>query len=575
MYEIRRCILLLLFSMIIGCSGGGGGSSAVNPPTASARPPVLTGVFNDSTVSGLRYETTTQSGLTNTAGTFRYQSGETVSFSLGGIQLGSTQGASQVSPLDLFNVTDLDEARSTGVDRQLTNILILLQSLDRDQNPGNGIDLASLDEDLASDELNFNDENFLRGNYRRIVNQHAGFYQSAKAALNHFLDALALSVTIEVLERELLDLDGDSVLDQIILHEYSERGNLSKTEVIDAVSDEVLRTTSYEYDEIGNLSLVTNGTTIESFVFHPTFGVLSQSTESNGEIISQVENQYDAVGNLVSSSIIGFNRIVVSSGSLTSSLLPTLITAPTPIPPDLLNDSFTDNLIGAIESGTLFDILGTGGLFSPNPISPSNISSDTSNRYDDSGNLTETISTQTFGSDTQINTTTFAYENNLLITATTVFDLGQLTTEITFRYDSEGNQESCERTVNGVVQDMGGVFFDTQHPNVFFPGALVVLGAASSLLATCSDLIEFDTAGRISRITQPGTSIFREFVYEYTYLDNRLTEIRLVADSGFSQVQSLAYSTSGLLIEVVLFRNDELITRRALEYKSLVLPGFP
>jgi para-nitrobenzyl esterase len=48
--------------------------------------------FYDSPVAGLEYKTQTASGITNEKGKFKYYPGETVTFSIGGLVLGSARG---------------------------------------------------------------------------------------------------------------------------------------------------------------------------------------------------------------------------------------------------------------------------------------------------------------------------------------------------------------------------------------------------------------------------------------------------------------------------------------------------
>jgi len=95
---------------------------------------VLTGVFVDSAVEGVSYATDTQAGITNSAGEFLYKIGEEVSFSIGSIEFPPVLGAVQVSPVDMGLVSS--DPRQTTV-----NIARLLQSLDDDGDPENGIDI--------------------------------------------------------------------------------------------------------------------------------------------------------------------------------------------------------------------------------------------------------------------------------------------------------------------------------------------------------------------------------------------------------------------------------------------------
>lgn len=135
------CALLL-----VGC---GGGSS-----TPASENMVLTGVFVDSPVEGATYATQTQSGTTNAAGEFSYLAGEQVTFSIGAMQLPTVAAAAQVTPVDIA-------AGSGNPTAMTTNIARLLQSLDQDGNPDNGITIpsaaaasaASLNFDVSTDDF--------------------------------------------------------------------------------------------------------------------------------------------------------------------------------------------------------------------------------------------------------------------------------------------------------------------------------------------------------------------------------------------------------------------------------------
>ncbi|MBV1879084.1 MAG: hypothetical protein KUG79_15695 [Pseudomonadales bacterium] len=246
----KNC-LALVFTMLflVACSGG---SSSDNPP------PLQTGRFVDSAVNGLHYETATQSGITNAAGEFNYFAGETVRFSLGGIELGSAIGAASLSPLTLLNVSSVDAARQAGVEAELLNRLVFLQSLDRDNNPDNGIDLSGLDDSLAEQTLDFSvaTRSFAAGDYRRLVNENNGIYRSTTTALNHLLDTLDLDVEVRLPTIDRLDNDGDGTIDQIINYSYNDSGQLLLISDIDPATDTLLRSAAFEYDEHGNLASI-------------------------------------------------------------------------------------------------------------------------------------------------------------------------------------------------------------------------------------------------------------------------------------------------------------------------------
>ena len=144
MFTLGR--LGLCSGLIVGlCACGGSGGSSSQSTSSNNK----TGTFIDSPVMGLSYSSPSHSGLTNSAGEFTYTEGETVSFSLGGIALGSSIASEVVTPLDLLGAESIDDAISSGLFDQLINMLVFLQSLDRDHNPDNGIDLGELDAALS------------------------------------------------------------------------------------------------------------------------------------------------------------------------------------------------------------------------------------------------------------------------------------------------------------------------------------------------------------------------------------------------------------------------------------------
>ena len=152
--------LYLCISLLVACGGGSSGgdnpeclSLSYNPAcvdfdhldlsTNYTLPPldtdttkILSGRFVDAAVEGLRFETPTQSGLTDGNGIFQYITGETVSFFIGDILLGTSTGLTKLTPLNLVPGSDLN-------DPQVVNILRFVQSLDEDQNLDNGIRISN------------------------------------------------------------------------------------------------------------------------------------------------------------------------------------------------------------------------------------------------------------------------------------------------------------------------------------------------------------------------------------------------------------------------------------------------
>lgn len=135
---------LAVFSVLAGCGGSDNDAAApVNP--------AITGVFLDGAVENLDYVAGTAPKATTTAkGEYTCYAGDTVTFSIGGIALGSTLCATTATPLELARVTDIKDVK-------VINRLLALQLLDDDNDPSNGIKLtAEAKTALAAKIIDFN-----------------------------------------------------------------------------------------------------------------------------------------------------------------------------------------------------------------------------------------------------------------------------------------------------------------------------------------------------------------------------------------------------------------------------------
>jgi len=122
----KKLIISTLLLPLFACSSG---SDSTTTPTTK------TGVFVDSPVIGIGYKTETLSGATNSNGEYEFLPGETVTFFIGDLELPPTLATGTVTPLDL--AATQDTSNSTVV-----NIIRLLQTLDKDGDPDNGITIT-------------------------------------------------------------------------------------------------------------------------------------------------------------------------------------------------------------------------------------------------------------------------------------------------------------------------------------------------------------------------------------------------------------------------------------------------
>ena len=92
--------------------------------------------------------------MTDEDGSFNYLPGESVTFSIGDIDLPTTQAISTITPLTVFSTTEI-------TDISVMNLARLLQTLDTDGDPSNGIALSELANTSAAGlNVDFSSESF-------------------------------------------------------------------------------------------------------------------------------------------------------------------------------------------------------------------------------------------------------------------------------------------------------------------------------------------------------------------------------------------------------------------------------
>ena len=322
----------LMSAGLTACGGGGSGSVA---PAPTAQNSVQTGVLIDSPVSGIAYETDSRSGVTNAAGEFEYLAGETVAFSLGSLPLGEAAGDARVTLFDLAGVESVpetldalyDSITEEAADRPLhkaINIAALLQTLDADGNPDNGIEIPSAvaarfdDASLWLEQPYWRFENSIR--LRRIVRaavdaeeMTARAQVRAASALTHLMEQAELDASIYYARRIETDLDGlagaervhtrtfDPDVGRLTSSEQDYDGDGSVDNALAWTYDDGGRLTRYEYDPDGD------GNAEETHVYtYSDFGdlVYRENRNAADEVIYSDDRTYDADGNLVARSVV-------------------------------------------------------------------------------------------------------------------------------------------------------------------------------------------------------------------------------------------------------------------------------
>lgn len=144
MQHTRLTLALCTALLLAACGSGDSGSTEppVTPPVVTK--PTQTGIFIDAPVAGLSYTTSGgYTGTTDSTGAFLYNTGETVTFKIGTLSLGSSTGSPAIYPADL--------ARKEGAaaSNVATNLMVLLQSL----NTTPGTSVITLPASLATATL--------------------------------------------------------------------------------------------------------------------------------------------------------------------------------------------------------------------------------------------------------------------------------------------------------------------------------------------------------------------------------------------------------------------------------------
>ncbi len=134
--KLPLAAVIVSASLLAACGGGG-------DTTTSSSEQTLVGTFKDSNVSGLNYSCGTYTSITNELGQFNYRNGDTCTFSVGNVNIGSAAGSTLITPSELAN----DNGSVTGT--QTVNRVRFLMLLDEDQNPDNGIQITESTRNLA------------------------------------------------------------------------------------------------------------------------------------------------------------------------------------------------------------------------------------------------------------------------------------------------------------------------------------------------------------------------------------------------------------------------------------------
>ncbi len=154
----NNAIILVSVFGLAACGGGSGGFKAK----------VKNGVFKDSNVSGLTYVAGDNEDITGSKGEFKYEEGKSVSFSVGGVDLGTGKAKPVMTPLDL-----VENGKLTS--DEVINKARFLMMLDKNNDPNDGIEISSAVRAKAEDwkKVDFASDNFPSADVYKMITQAA------------------------------------------------------------------------------------------------------------------------------------------------------------------------------------------------------------------------------------------------------------------------------------------------------------------------------------------------------------------------------------------------------------------
>ena len=187
-----------------------------------------TGVFLDSPVINIGYSTETiLREVTNARGEYNYLHGEIVTFFIGDLEFPPVLATGVVTPLELTGSTDTS-------DRKVVNMIRLLQTLDQDGNPDNGISITETAKTAASSAVDFDQDtvDFEKSTTVLELIEEADAYHDALIsvtdAVEHFEEELVAINEVDVVGTWSTE-DSDSDLLRII---FFEDGTYLQTEAM-------------------------------------------------------------------------------------------------------------------------------------------------------------------------------------------------------------------------------------------------------------------------------------------------------------------------------------------------------
>ncbi len=183
-----------LFSIFLAaCGGGSGGGTASTTQQGTTQQ----GIFLDALVQGVSYSAGSITGTTDANGNFTYKPGDTITFKIGDIVLGTVTATPIITPLSLTSA-------SSTTDQRVINMVRFLLTLDDDGNPDNGIQITDALRAAASGQtVDFNMTPSAFGSDGNVVNALSAMVKGSRALVNQTDAQTHFDSTIIAMQKSL------------------------------------------------------------------------------------------------------------------------------------------------------------------------------------------------------------------------------------------------------------------------------------------------------------------------------------------------------------------------------------
>lgn len=318
--------LTTLFCVIVTLSACSSGSSDSENIVSDS---VKTGKFSDLKITGLHYQTATQTGQTNSKGEFKYIQNEMITFSLGDIEILTTQSADELSLSKLFVNTLPDNSHdllaAVNINNKLAsdfdyniNLATLLFALDQDGDINNGLDFGNLNDLLTNTDLNLNVNlrlfleeqsiiNFL-GEYGNTIPESpidviimlyekAGVLISSEqidrvmTITNNTYSSIEYIYTDEMISEKLDDFNNDNAVDRHSIYTWNQADRLVTSDIISGNNISSTRH-SYSDNKIQSIEQFLNDVSMNDETYN--YDLLGRIIKISNSVTGTTEYEYDS-----------------------------------------------------------------------------------------------------------------------------------------------------------------------------------------------------------------------------------------------------------------------------------------